>query len=96
MLPRDILKIRSSEIAGKVHFLFISAFSKFSRRATELHEMGLLTESMKSEGAHAPVPPISHVHASISPQNDSVSIYLDFIFHIFCSIFFDRLFSVTD
>ena len=34
----EIFKLRSSDITGNVHSLFIFAYSKFSKRASKVHD----------------------------------------------------------
>ena len=62
MLLHDILKLRSSEIAGNVCFLLIFASSKFSKRAATFHERGTLPESLKSGEHVSPVPSGPYVY----------------------------------
>ena len=57
MLLREILKLRSSEVAGNVYFSIHFCISKLSRRATKLHEKKCtLSESLKC-GGHVPLVP---------------------------------------
>ena len=54
MLHREILKLRSSEIAGNVYFSIHLAFSRFLRRQPICMERATLPESLKSKGACVP------------------------------------------
>ena len=59
MLPWEILKLRSSEIARKVHFLFIFVSSKYSRRQSSYIKRDTLPETLKSGGGYVlPVRPV--------------------------------------
>ena len=63
ILPREILKLGSSEIAGNVYFLFIFVFSKFARRAVKLHQKGHFPRVFEKRRARAPCfPSGSYVH----------------------------------
>ena len=52
MLPREILKLRSSEIAVNAYFS-IFAFSKLSRRVTKLQEKGKFSRVFEKWGGTA-------------------------------------------
>ena len=59
MLPRKILKLRSSEIAGNMYFASYFCIFESSRRATKLYERGTLPEILKIGGSTCPLcPPI--------------------------------------
>ena len=63
MLPREILGLRSSEIAGNAYFSINFAFSKLSRRATKFLEKGHFAQAFEKWRGHvSPVPPGSYVH----------------------------------
>ena len=51
MVPREILKLRTSEIARNVYFLFIFASSKFLTRPTKLHGKKDLARDFEKWGA---------------------------------------------
>ena len=59
MLLREILKLRSSEVARNMYFSICFASSKFSKRASKLHEKEHFARDLKSGGGgHEPtVPP---------------------------------------
>ena len=66
MPPREILILRSSEIAENVHFAINSASSKLSRRTTKLHEKGYFARVFEKWEEHVPLgPPSSYVHATV-------------------------------
>ena len=62
---RGILKIRTSETTGNVHFPIYFCISKFSRKATKLHEKGHFARIFEKLGAHAPCTPGSYVHGLV-------------------------------
>ena len=54
MCPREILRLRSSEITQNVYFAIYFASSKHSKRATKLYEMGYVAGVFEKWGACAP------------------------------------------
>ena len=62
MLQREILKLKSSKIAGNVYFASYSASSKLSRRVAKVHEKGHFAKVFEKLGARAPCAPGSYVH----------------------------------
>ena len=59
MVPREILKLRSSEIAGNVYFTRYFASSESSRKATKLHDKGHFVQDFEKCGGPVPLyPPV--------------------------------------
>ena len=63
MLPRQILNLRSSEIAENVYFASCFCIFKAFEAGNLVLKKGALAESLKSGGYVPPVPPGSYVHA---------------------------------
>ena len=64
MLPREILKLRASEVARKCIFLFIFEFPKLSKRATKLLEKVTFPQSLRSGGGTFSMVPTSMLVAT--------------------------------